>query len=137
MKDLLINLKEQLESMIETIENYIGEPSGDVIIRKEDLRYLKWIGQLNNNYHVFEYRNILKFALKEDDSNLYPMNTFKNLMNGTLDRIILNVKSTPYLSSGHLLTHDIENHNKTKLRDLYNQIPTFKEDKDALDNETK
>ena len=93
MKDILINLKEQLQSMVETIENYIGEPSGDVIIRKEDLRYLKWIGQLNNNYHVFEYRNILKFALKEDDSNLYPMNTFKNLMNGTLDRIILNVKS--------------------------------------------
>jgi hypothetical protein len=122
MKDLLFRLKKQLKSMLETIENHIELPSDEIMIRKEDLKYLHWRG--NSRYgiktHVFEYKFDVKFRLYE--ANSYQGSIYEKIMDGSIDRIILNkIQSNAKIDLDNV-THNLEDENETKLRDLYRPI---------------
>ncbi|MGZ9676405.1 hypothetical protein [Flavobacterium sp. GNP001] len=120
MKDLLIKLRRQLAAMIEEIDNY-NIPSDDTIfIKKEDLKWIKYLGKLNSYINVFEYKQEVIFTLRVSSSYPYDYEIYNKLMDGTLEILILNKREEEYVDSGHLINYTLEDKKNTILRDLYN-----------------
>lgn len=91
----------------------------DIIITKSDLRHLKWLRKTNSYIHLFEYKNSVRFKLASSgDSYGYQVNFYNNIMNGTIDRIILNKIEGNSDADG--VNYKLEEWQKTRLRDLYN-----------------
>lgn len=121
MKDLIIKLRQQLVSMVEEIDNYIIPLNDTIFIKKEDLKWIKYLGKLNSYLHEFEYKNEVRFKL--GNSSTYPLEqtVFLKLINGTLESIILNKFSyKAHDSEEQIIYYKLEDPIKTKLRNLYN-----------------
>lgn len=129
MKDLIIKLRQQLVSMIEEIDNYNIPLDDTIFIKKEDLKWIKYLGVINSFVYEFEYKNEVKFILRV--SNQFPLDVdcYNKLMNGTLELIILNKLSHKVADSGEqIVKYVLENPIKTKLRNLYNPIAVEKDE---------
>ena len=119
MNDLLFKLRQQLISMIEEIDNFKTDSEDTLILKKEDFKSLNYLGKLNSYVHVFEYKNGVKFTLSESTSYPHDLGTYRKLMNGSLELLILNKREKEFLSSGHTINYELENINQTVLRNLY------------------
>jgi hypothetical protein len=120
MKDLIIKLRQQLVSMIEEIDNYNIPLDDTIFIKKEDLKWIKYLGKLNSYINVFEYKQEVIFTLRVSTSYPYDYEVYNKLMDGTLEILILNKREEEYLDSGHLINYTLEDKKNTILRDLYN-----------------
>ncbi len=122
MDNLLKTLKEHLVVMVEEIDNYTHANSGDIIIKKEDFKYLNHL-ELNNNYgHVFEYKSGIKFTLfSNSQTSLYKSVIYSALMDGSLEVLILN-KRDDFEVGKHVINYSLETEIKTNLRNLYRPI---------------
>ena len=121
MKDLILNLRNQLVSMIEEIDNYNIPLDDTIFIKKEDLKWIEYKGNKgtkNNPRHEFEYKNDVKFSLNPVSYYPLELDCYKKLMDGTLELLILNKKE----NSDGSLYYVLEDPIKTKLRNLYNPI---------------
>ena len=56
INEFLTELKRQLSSMMEIIDNYKMPIEDVIIISKDDLTDLKYIKKLNSYLHLFEYK---------------------------------------------------------------------------------
>lgn len=119
MNDLLLKFRQQLISMIEEIDNYKADIEDTLILKREDFKSLNYLGKLNSYIHVFEYKNGVKFTLRNSSTYSHDFETYRKLMNGTLEFLILNKKEKEYTSSGYTINYELENKNKTVLRNLY------------------
>jgi hypothetical protein len=131
MKDLIIKLRQQLVSMIEEIDNYNIPLDATIFIKKEDLKWIKYLGKLNSYRHEFEYKNGIKFNLGVSPSYPLEQDCYKKLIDGSLELIILNKKENSDGSSYYVLEDPI----KTKLRNLYNPTVGESEGIDKTQNE--
>ena len=121
MKDLILNIRNQLVSIIEEIDNYNIPLDDTIFINKEDMKWIEFIGKngtKNNPIYEFEYKNGVKFSLRNDPYFTLEYEFYNKLMDGTLELIILNKKVSSDGSSFYVLEDPI----KTKLRNLYNPI---------------
>ena len=123
MTDLIIKLRQQLVSMIEEIDNYNILLDDTIFIKKEDLKWIKYLGKSNSYIHEFEFKNKVKFSLRVSSSYPLDLDCYNKLMNGTLELIILN-KFPNEVADSEALTvfYKLEDPIKTKLRNLYNPI---------------
>jgi len=120
MSDLLIKLRQQLVSMIEEIDSYNLPLNETIFIRKDDLKWIKYLGKLNSYIYVFEYKNEVKFTLRVSSSYSYELAKYKELMEGTLEILILKKRNKEYEHSRFSINYDLEEPENTKLRNLYN-----------------
>lgn len=131
MKDLIIKLRQQLVQIIEEIDSYDIPDDGTIFIQKEDLKWIQYLGKSNSYIHQFEYKNEVKFNLRASSSYPLDFETYKDLLAGTLELIILNKKESSDGSSYYVLEDPI----KTKLRNLYNPTVGESEGIDKTQNE--
>lgn len=118
MEDLLKKLKEHLSAMIEEIDNYIPNNLEDIIIKKQDFKHLHHLRISQNNGHLFEYKDGIKFVLYNSYPNDYHQEVYSAIMDGSLEVLILN-KRDDYEKDGHIINYVLETRIKTNLRNLY------------------
>ena len=119
MNEVLLKLRENLNSMIEIIDKYIPSPDDVIIIKKEDMKYLNFLGK-SYDRNIFEYSNSIRFVLEVKSYLPYEKSFYDRIMNGTIERIILNKLNNEILIDGVLINYKLEEWEKTKLRDNYN-----------------
>ena len=118
MNEILTELKKQLSSMIEIIDNFQSPLDEIIVINKDDLVNLKYIGKSNSYRHIFEFRNSIRFCLPDSGSTYqYEVSHYKKIMDGSIERIILNKLENANEDSE--INYKLEEWHKTKLRDLY------------------
>lgn len=111
-------LRMHLNSMLEIIDNYQAPLDELIIINKHDLVDLKYIGKTNSYRHIFEFRKSIRFSLPDSGySYQYEVSHYKKIMDGSIERIILNKIENP--SEDSETNYKLEEWHKTKLRDLY------------------
>ena len=119
MNVVLLKLRENLNSMIEIIDKYIPSQDDVIIIKKEDMKYLNFLGK-SYDRNIFEYSNSIRFVLEVKSYLPYEKSFYDRIMNGTIERIILNKLNNEILIDGVLINYKLEEWEKTKLRDNYN-----------------
>lgn len=119
MNDLLFKLRQQLTSMIEEIDNFKSVPLNTIFIKKVDFKSIKYIAETSSSKHVFEYQKGVKFILYNHENIPYHLETYTKLMNGTLELLILNKCDKVHTTRGYSINYEIENENKTRLRNIY------------------
>ena len=119
MNEVLLKLKENLSSMIEIIDKYIPSQDDVIIIKKEDMKYLSFLGK-SYDRNIFEYSNSIRFVLEVKSYLPYEKSFYDRIMNGTIERIILNKLNKEIQIDGVLINYKLEEWEKTKLRDNYN-----------------
>jgi len=119
MNEVLLKLRENLNSMIEIIDKYIPSQDDVIIIKKEDMKYLNFLGK-SYDRNIFEYSNSIRFVLEVKSYLPYEKSFYDRIMNGTIERIILNKLNNEILIDGVLINYKLEEWEKTKLRDNYN-----------------
>jgi hypothetical protein len=120
MNEVLLKLRENLNSMIEIIDKYIPSQDDVIIIKKEDMKYLNFLGK-SYDRNIFEYSNSIRFVLEVKSYLPYEKSFYDRIMNGTIERIILNKLNKEILIDGVLINYKLEEWEKTKLRDNYNK----------------
>ena len=90
MNEILQKLRNELNALILVIDNYQPIVDEVIIINKEDLKYLKWKKKLNSYINVFEYKNTIRFTLPDSGSYPYEIGFYNKIMDGSLERLILN-----------------------------------------------
>ncbi len=73
----------------------------------------------DNSQHIFNYDNRCVFILYEDSNRSYSGRQFSNLMEGTLDRLILNKRENILVEKQFQINYELERIERTKLFDLY------------------
>ena len=119
MENLLLKLREHLNIMIEIIDNYIPSHDDVVVLKKEDMKHLKFISK-SYDRNLFEYNNSIRFILEVKSYLPYEKSFYDRIMNGSIERIILNKLDKEHLIDGNLINYKLEEWEKTKLRDNYN-----------------
>jgi hypothetical protein len=119
MNEVLLKLRENLNSMIEIIDKYMPSQDDVIIIKKEDMKYLNFLGK-SYDRNIFEYSNSIRFVLEVKSYLPYEKSFYDRIMNGTIERIILNKLNNEILIDGVLINYKLEEWEKTKLRDNYN-----------------
>ncbi len=119
MNEVLLKLRENLSSMIEIIDKYIPSQDDVIIIKKEDMKYLTFLGK-SYDRNIFEYSNSIRFVLEVKSYLPYEKSFYDRIMNGTIERIILNKLNKEIQIDGVLINYKLEEWEKTKLRDNYN-----------------
>lgn len=124
MNEILLQLRKELNALVEIIDNYQPVLDEIIIIKKEDLIHLKWKKKLNSYINLFEYKNTIRFTLPDSGSYPYEIGFYQKIMDGSLERLILNKlinTSTEELSNDtDRVNYKLEEWQKTKLRDNYN-----------------
>jgi hypothetical protein len=120
MNEVLLKLRENLNSMIEIIDKYMPSQDDVIIIKKEDMKYLNFLGK-SYDRNIFEYSNSIRFVLEVKSYLPYEKSFYDRIMNGTIERIILNKLNKEILIDGVLINYKLEEWEKTKLRDNYNK----------------
>ncbi len=124
MNEILLQLRKELNALVEIIDNYQPVLDEVIIIKKEDLIHLKWKKKLNSYINLFEYKNSIRFTLPDSGSYPYEIGFYQKIMDGSLERLILNKiinnTSTEELSNDtDRANYKLEEWQKTKLRDNY------------------
>ncbi len=127
MNEILLQLRKELNALIEVIDNYQSALDEVIIIKKEDLKHLKWKKKLNSYINLFEYKNSIRFTLPDSGSYPYQIGFYQKIMDGSLERLILN-KINYNISSDEIskdtssdqANYKLEEWQKTKLRDNFN-----------------
>lgn len=116
MKDLLKNLREHLSALIEEIDNYTHANSEDIIISKEDFKYLKHERASSNNFRseIFSYKNEIYFKLNMRD--IYERSLYESIMEGKLDSLILLKLNKKINYLNYEIKYEIESKQNTLLR---------------------
>lgn len=127
MLEQLKHIKEKLNLLILEVEKIEKAIHGEeTILERKDFKFIKRKGtytEYNITRHVFEFFEGIVFSLPDDKSNSYLNTIFNNLINGTLERIILKRRIVPYnTKNGFLITHNVEQEVDTKLREAYREI---------------
>jgi hypothetical protein len=127
MNEILLQLRKELNALIEVIDNYQPALDEVIIIKKEDLKHLKWKKKLNSYINLFEYKNSIRFTLPDSGSYPYQIGFYNRIMDGTLERLILNKiiynNSSDEISNdtnSYQVNYKLEEWQKTKLRDNFN-----------------
>lgn len=127
MNEILQKLRNELNALILVIDNYQPIVDEVIIINKEDLKYLKWKKKLNSYINVFEYKNTIRFTLPDSGSYPYEIRFYNKIMDGSLERLILNrvvndsnSENLTADSISNIINYKLEEWQKTKLRDNYN-----------------
>jgi hypothetical protein len=122
MNNLLIKLREQLVSIIETIDTHMPKLDDVIIISKGDMKDVKWIKKNDYDRNLFEYKGCIRFTLssKGGGGNLSDQKIiYDKIMDGTIERIVLEKLRAETDMSGILINYRVEDWQKTKLRDNY------------------
>jgi hypothetical protein len=117
MNEILLQLRDHLNSMLKIIENYQIPDDDIIIINKEDLKYLKWISELQPHVQLFEYKNNYKFTLRTISTCVREFEVYKKIIDGSIDKICLN-KIDP-INTDSIVNYKLEPWIKTKLRENY------------------
>lgn len=119
MDNVLLKLREHLNIMIEIIDNYIPSQDDVVVLKKEDMKNLKFLSK-SYDRNLFEYNNSIRFILEVKSYLPYERSFYDRIMNGSIERIILNKLNKEHLIDGNLINYKLEEWEKTVLRDNYN-----------------
>lgn len=118
MEETIKQLRAKLDEMNLLLNDLQPIFENDIIITKSDLSHLKWLRKTNSYIHLFEYKNSIRFKLASSgESYQYQVNFYNNIMNGTIDRIILNKIERD--DDPDEVNYKLEEWHKTRLRDLY------------------
>ncbi len=122
MNELLLKLREQLSSMIETLDNYIPVEDSIIVINKVDMKNLKWLKKNEHDRNLFEYKNTIRFTLSSKGGGILNYQKFKfdQIMDGSIDKIVLVKLTNETEMNGIKINYRLEDLEQTKLRDLYN-----------------
>ena len=123
MNDLLLKLREQLLAIVEEIDNFNISLDDTISIRKEDFKWLKFLDN-SNSANIFEYKEDIKFILHTDDYNPYENSIYNQLMNGTLEVLILEKRKgsgiTYKINNKSIqVNYKVQEQQNTLLRNLY------------------
>ena len=91
-----------------------------VIITKDDFHKIDHLGNINEK-RFFNYRNGMVFFL-DAVYNTYSGDIYKKLRSGVLDQLILNRKSVLGHINAFMVNYELEDQQRTKLKDLYPEI---------------
>jgi hypothetical protein len=122
MNNLLINLREQLISIIETIDLHMPKLEDVIIISKNDMKDLKWIKKNDYDRNLFEYKGCIRFTLssKGGGGNLSDQKIiYDKIMDGTIELIVLEKLRAETDMSGIIINYRVEEWQKTKMRENY------------------
>lgn len=127
MIEILQQLRKELSALVEIIDNYQPVLDEVIIIKKEDLKHLKWKKKLNSYINLFEYKNSIRFTLPDSGSYPYEIGFYQKIIDGSLERLILNkiINNTNSEeinsdTNSERVNYKLEEWQKTKLRDNYN-----------------
>lgn len=106
---------------VERLESFLSQ--GELIIEKNDFKYLKEKGKLNSYRHVFEFLNGVFFELPDtpgsSNTYSYEFSIYKGLLSGDLEKLVLLKLEKEYTHEGFLITHKVEDRVNAKLREKY------------------
>jgi hypothetical protein len=121
MNEKLLLIKEQLENLTKSINEYLESTENEVIvIKKEEFKKIKFLG-VKEGRNMFDFNNGVNFQLLL--SNPYEEEHYAKLLSGKLDRMILRKRETPYRWYNWTSNYELESEVETKLRDLYKSQP--------------
>jgi len=122
MKDKLLLIKEQLEQLTISINDYLESTAKEeIIIKPENFDRIKYLCSYTNTGSIFSYNNGAIFVLNPNSK--YEKEHYDNLLAGKLDRLILKKRNTPHHLGVWIINYDLESEVETKLRDLYKNQP--------------
>ncbi len=105
MNEKLAEINKQLEALSVLIKEFINSQNEErIVLKKEDFGRIKYLSktQRNNNYvHLLDYNDGCIFILSENDS--YQHEHYAKLMNGELDRLILNKRDNFLFDNKYIL----------------------------------
>jgi hypothetical protein len=121
MNNDLSKIKEQLEKLLDSINDYLaGNAKNEIVIYKDEFHKIRHLGLISNSdVNVFDFNNGVIFTLYNSDSFPYQKLHFKKLVSGELDRIILRKRDSIWEKQGWSITYSLESEVETKLRDTY------------------
>jgi hypothetical protein len=115
----------QLENLSFLINEFLNSQNEErMVLYMEDfgrIKYLSKSNERNKNYwHILDYNDGCSFILSDYDS--YDREHYTKLMNGELDRLILNKRDNSAVDAKYILNNKLEPIERTKLHDLYGSI---------------
>ena len=121
MNEKLKEVKNLSEQLANAINEYFASIDMDrVVIKKEQFHNIRHLGKLNSYVHVFDYNNGMIFTLPDSgNSYAYEKMHYVKLMSGELEQLVLNKKTTPFISDGYKINYELEPLEKSKLFNLY------------------
>jgi hypothetical protein len=121
MSTELIKIKDQLESLLISINDFLSANSkNEIIIYKDEFHKIRHLGIISStNLNVFDFSNGKIFTLHNHHSSPYDQIHYQKLMSGDLDRIILRKRDSIWEKQGWSINFSLESEIETKLRDTY------------------
>jgi hypothetical protein len=122
MNEKIAEIKKQLENLNTLINEFLNSQNEErIVLKKENfgrIRYLSKTNGRNDKYwHILDYNDGCIFLLNDNDS--YEHDHYTKLMNGELDRLILNKRDNYVVDHKYVLNYKLEPIERTKLHDLY------------------
>lgn len=122
MSTELIKIKDQLESLLISINDFLSANSkNEIIIYKDEFHKIRHLGLVSKAFEVLGFENGVIFTLNNFSSFSvsYEQMHFQKLISGELDRIILRKRESIWDIDGFVINYQLESEIKTKLRDTY------------------
>lgn len=121
MSTELLKIKDQLESLLISINDFLLENSkNEIIIHKDEFHKIRHLGIISSSsINIFDFSDGKIFALQNDHSSPYHQIHYQKLMSGDLDRIILRKRDSIWEKQGWSINYSLESEVETKLRDTY------------------
>lgn len=118
MKEKLLIIKEQLEHLTKSINEYLESTAQEeIIIKPETFQKIKYLGITNHGVRVFDYDNGAIFILSS--TYVYQNDKYEKLLSGNLERLILRKIDVPEVWGKWSVNYVLESEVETKLRELY------------------
>ena len=119
MNEKLLLIKEQLEQLTNSINDYLESTNQDVIIiQKENFDKIHFLGETRHGSKVLDFNNGAIFILYLGFN--YQKLQYTKLMDGSLNRLIIKKRANSVSYDGRWVSnYELESEEETKLRDLY------------------
>ena len=123
MSNELIKIKEQLEILLISINDFLSANSkNEILLYKEEFHNIRHLGLIPYTaVNVFEFNQGIIFTLDNSDSSPYQQMHFRKLLSGELDSIILRKRDSVWVKQGWSITYSLESEVETKLRNTYSR----------------
>lgn len=122
MKEKLLIIKEQLDHLTKSINEYLESTAQEeIIIKPENFQKIKYLGITNHGVRVFDYDNGSIFILSS--THVYQNDKYEKLLSGNLEKLIIRKIDVPEVWGKWSVNYVLESEVETKLRELYRSQP--------------
>lgn len=113
----LIEIRKQFEVLNTLINEFLDSQKQDrIVLKRDDFKLIKYLG-FTYNMRILDYNDGCIFHLRDD--NVYHKEHYDKLMNGTLERLIINRRDNIFIRDNYKINYELESVERTKLNDLY------------------